>query len=72
MHYHHNDQGWIISFRWLKDIKNSVINNNIKQFNKFIFEEKEVKDRNLFYLQGDSSSLKRFNDLVAKGLSKFY
>lgn len=67
----HNDQGWIIAFKWLKTIKSSVINNHPRKFKKLIFTDKKIKDRNLFHLKGDRHSLEKFNLYCQLGLEKF-
>lgn len=67
----HNDQGWIIAFRWLKKVEDAVVNNHPRKFKRLIFIETKIKDRNLFHLQGDRHSLERFNLYCQIGIDKF-
>jgi hypothetical protein len=64
---HHNDQGWVKSFRYLKEFKKTIIDNNKQKFIELI----EERDRNLFHLRGDKYSVERFLLYCEVGIEKF-
>jgi hypothetical protein len=64
----HNDQGWMMSMRWLRLLEYAYAKNMKWDFVRLL----KIREKNLYYFNGDNKSQDRFLNIVNLGIIKFH
>jgi hypothetical protein len=64
----HNDLGWQMSMRWLRLLEHAYAKNMKWDFVRLL----KMREKNLYYFNGDNNSQDRFLNIVNLGIIKFH